>query len=77
MKEGAYNYFSVSRFLGKYMANIVKKQVSLIRAVADMKDARRQKDMADLRAGVSGDQIARRSAWVSPESAKKARIVFA
>lgn len=41
------------------------------------KDAARRKDMADFRAGVSGDIIARRNGCVPIESVRKARIVFA
>jgi len=38
-----------------------------------LKERRRQQDIA----GMPGQAIARRNAWVSPEAARKARIVFA
>lgn len=44
--------------------------------IAAIKDARRLKDIANFNAGVPGDVIARRNAWVSPESAWAATLVF-
>ncbi|HED19776.1 MAG TPA: hypothetical protein ENI74_09800 [Gammaproteobacteria bacterium] len=59
------------------MADIVKNRRVQIQNLAKRKNDRRAIDLADLRSGVAGEKIAERNAWVSPQSARKARIVFA
>lgn len=59
------------------MADIVKNYRVQVRNLAEQKDALRAKDLADLRSGVAGEKIAERNAWVSPQSARRARIIFA
>lgn len=46
-------------------------------ALAKEKVARRLHDVASLQSGMPGQRIAKKNAWISPETAKKARIIFA
>lgn len=48
-----------------------------VEKLAELKEQRRLKDVRRLSAGEDGRKIARRNASIAPESARKARIVFA
>ena len=59
------------------MVDVVKNYRVRLQDLAERKNDHRASDLADLRSGVAGEKIAERNAWVSPQSARKARIVFA